>query len=445
MLIFLTVFLAGYSITFTQNEQPREIRLRYADSLVGSDTPGSAYRDFFGNVQLEHGDVFVRSDFAKQYMEQNKADLIGKVVITQRTLILKSPKIFYNGNNSSARAVEGVSIKDMETFIKADGGIYNTNSKVAEFQSNVYIEDDSAKIVSDYIIHNRNTRRSDAFGNVWVTGKFTNALLSCDTLLNIPQEGYSFAVGNPLLIQIDSTYKKSDTLFLENDSIVVTPPYYVFDTLSVRADTMHAYREFGNERYLFIGNVNIIRSEVIARSDEAIFFKEDEFISLNGKPIVWYDSTQLYGDSIVIRLPQKELKAIESYGDAIAVSRNDTISKKRLDQIMGNKIFIDIDSSKVNSITSIGEAKSLYFFRDDEGESGADRRSTDTIRVNFDSGEIDNIIWLGMTFAEFFPETFVYGKEESYYLPLFKWNDTKPEKVKISFPKQRFAVNPKDY
>jgi hypothetical protein len=184
----------------------------------------------------------------------------------------------------------------------------------------------------------------------------------------------------------------------------------------------------------------IIRGEVRAVADKSIFYKDDEYIMLNGKPIVWYDSTQLYGDSIVIRIPKNELKGIESFSNAIAVSRNDTISVQRLDQIMGDKIFIDIDSGKVKEITSIGEAKSLYFFRDEEGENGVDRRSTDTIKVLFNGGEIENIIWLGMTFAEFFPETYVYGKEDSYYLPLFKWKEKRPVSRIIDFPYEKFAI-----
>jgi lipopolysaccharide export system protein LptA len=450
---FFIKILIAYFIFFclqefevlAQSSQPREIRLKYADSLVGSNTPGIAYRDFFGNVQLEHGDVDVRSDFAKQYIELNNADLIGNVIITQGTLTLKSPKIYYYGNSSLSKAVNGVTIKDVETFLKAHEGTYNTKSRVAEFENNVYIEDDSAKIISDYIIHQRNNRKSDAFGNVWVVGKFTNAILRCDTLYNFPDENYSIATGNPLLLQIDSSYTKADTTFYSSDSLVISKPYLYFDTLSVRADTMHAYRELYNERYVFVGNVEIIRGEIRAMAKEAAFHKDGDYLVLSGKPVVWYDSTQLYGDSIIIKMSQKQLKSIESFGEAIAVSRNDTLSHKRLDQIMGDKIQIDIDSSKVIGITSIGEAKSLYFFRNEEGESGADRRTTDTIKVNFDEGEIDNIIWLGMTYAEFFPETFVYGKEETYYLPLFKWNDKKPESKKINFPSDRFLIDKKKF
>jgi lipopolysaccharide export system protein LptA len=438
--IFLGILILLVSVSSQQSNSPREIRLKYADSLVGSNTPGIAYRDFYGNVQLEHGDVNVRSDFAKQYLDANKSDLIGNVIITQKTLTLKSPKIFYDGNTSVARAFDGVTIKDKETFLKADGGTYNTKTLVAEFNGNVFIEDDSAKIFSDFIVHNRNNRKSFAYGNVLILGKFTNAILKSDTLINIPNENYSFATGKPALYQIDSTYTKSDTLHFPNDSIGIYRGKLIYDTLSVTCDTMHAYRQLFNEKYVFIGNVEIIRGGVTARAKNATFFKDDDMIVLQGNPVVWYDSTQLYADSIIIRMPNKELKAIEAYNNSIAVSRNDTISLKRLDQLMGNRIIIDIDSGKVEGITSIGDAKSLYFFRDEEGESGVDRRTTDSIKVEFINGEIENIIWLGMTYAEFFPETFVYGKEDSYYLPLFQWLDNKPKRTKLELPDKVYKL-----
>ncbi|MBX3043480.1 MAG: LPS export ABC transporter periplasmic protein LptC [Candidatus Kapabacteria bacterium] len=443
--LILCSFVFNFIKIYSQSQTPNEIRLKYADSLIGSMAPGIEFREFYGNVQFEHGDVDVRSDFAKQYEASNKADLIGNVVILQRTLTLKSPKIFYNGNTSVARAVDGVTIKDKETFLKADLGNYNTRTRIAEFQKNVFIEDDSAKIISDFIIHNRNDRKSEAYGNVWIVGQFTNAILKCDTLLNVPSENYSFAIGNPLLMQIDSSFSHIDTTFYGEDSIPIERSVYLFDTLSVKADTMHAYRELFNEKYVFVGNVEIIRGEVRATAKESVFYKDEDYITLSGKPVVWYDSTQLYGDSIVIRMPDNELKGIESYKNAIAVSRNDTVSLKRLDQIMGDKIIIEIDSGKVQGITSIGDAKSLYFFRDEEGESGADRRTTDTIKVQFVEGEAEDIIWLGMTYAEFFPETYVFGKEESHYLPLFQWNDTKPRRPEVIFPYQRFAINPKNF
>ncbi len=437
--IFFTILIFLFSANSQyQTGNPKEIRLKYADSLVGSNTPGLAYRDFYGNVQFEHGDVNLRSNFAKQYIELNKADFVGNVIITQRTLTLKSPKIFYDGNTSIAQAFDGVTIKDKETFLKAQNGTYNTRTFIAEFKEDVFIEDDSAKIFSNFIVHNRNNGESFAYGNVLILGKFTNAILNSDTLMNYPKRSYSFATGNPILYQIDSTITKIDTLYFPNDSIGIYGGDIIYDTLSITCDTMHSYRQLFNEKYVFNGNVEIVRENVSAKADNAIFYKDEDLIILRGNPVVWYDSTQLFADSIVIRLPNNEIRTIEAYNNSIAVSRNDTISLQRLDQIMGNKIIIEIDSGKVSGITSIGDAKSLYFFRDDDGENGVDRRTTDSIKVQFIDGQIENIIWLGMTYAEFFPETYVYGKENSYYLPLFKWLYDRPKRKYIELPEKVF-------
>lgn len=433
--IIILFVLAGIVVLLSQSNSGRtEIKLRYADSLVGSNTPGISFREFYGNVHLEHGDVDVKSDFAKQYLESNRADLVGNVIITQQTMILRSPMIIYYGNTNSANAFDGVTIKDDKAYLKADGGVYNTKSYIAEFTGNVFVEDDSAKIYSHYIKYNRKSRESFSHGDVWILGKNTNAVLNSDTLLNTPDDNYSLAYGNPVLYQVDSVYTPADTSLYLPDSLVIKDAYYTYDTLTVSCDTMHSHRALYNEKYVFVSNVEIVRGQVVAKADEAVFMKDDDYIILKGSPIVWHDSTQLYADSIIIRIPNNELKTIEAYGNSIAVSRNDTISLNRLDQIMGDRIYIHIDSGKVHGITSIGEAKSLYFFRDEEGENGVDRRTTDTIHVEFTDGDIENIIWLGMTYAEFFPETFVYGKEKSYYLPLFKWTDDKPKKKLLQLP-----------
>jgi hypothetical protein len=201
---------------------------------------------------------------------------------------------------------------------------------------------------------------------------------------------------------------------------------------------MLAYRLEGNEHYIFKGHVEIIRGPVAAKSSQATYFKDKEIIILRDKPIVWYDSTQLFADSILISLPNKELREIRAYKDAIAVTKTDSIETDRLNQISGKEIIINIDSSRISGLTAIGDAKSLYFFGDENGNNGVDKKSTDSIKVLFVNGEVENIIWLGMSVSEFFPENLVFNDPKEYYLPLFKWNYVKPKKRFFLTDKKRY-------
>jgi lipopolysaccharide assembly outer membrane protein LptD (OstA) len=117
----------------------------------------------------------------------------------------------------------------------ADKGIYSMNSQIADFYGNVVIDDDSVRITSEIINFDRTTQISRAYGNVEVRGKFTNALLFGDTVMNYPKRQYSIVIGRPLLYQIDTI--KTDKKHIDSIS---NEQIFKFDTLSISSDTMES-------------------------------------------------------------------------------------------------------------------------------------------------------------------------------------------------------------
>ena len=467
IILLLFVCISG-SQTKQQDDitvkQDEPIKLLNADSLHGFQNESGNVREFIGNVRLAQVDVLVRSDRALQYLDLNVADLFGNVVITQQDLTLKAPHINYNGNTKLAVADGGVELKDKdvtlkadygnystETYLanftknvkmwdnkstlKADSGVYSRNTHIADFYHHVIVEDDSAITFANHVNYNRNNRNSFAYGNVYVKGKFTNVVLTGDTIFNIPKESYTKAYGQPVLYQVDTikaeTYDSTvnEQTLLMNDTAKNTT--YKFDTLSVSCDTMEAFRQADSARYVFTGNVEMARGNSYSKANKAIYFTDKEIIILTGSPVVWYDSTQLHADSIVISLPQKRLNEIRAYGNAIAGSRDDTLNPDRINQIMGDNVNVLIIQDTIRRITSYGNAKSLYFSATTESDEGAARNSSDSIIIDFDMGKVDTILWLGGIEGEYFPSVMFENNVQKIYLPAFKWSDDKPRKKKI--------------
>ncbi len=406
------------------------IRLKYADSLLGSNTESGPTRFFIGNVHLVQKDVDVTCDRADQYLNSNQAKLIGNVVITQKGMVLKSPEVFYFGNEHIAEAKQSVYIDDGGTILKADSGTYSTETYIADFYGNVEIDDDSARIYSDEIRYERRTGHSYAYGNVLVKGKYTNTILYGDTVIHKPNDRYMKAMGQPLLYQID-TLKSIDTADAEKPEGREVKYNYSYDTLSISSDLMESYRNQGEENYLFTGNVEITKAGVAAKADSAVFYKTNDIIKLYGTPVVWYDSTQLHGDSISIYFPENEIELIHASGNALTASRDDTTAASRINQIAGVEIKIDFIDKKINRIRSFGSSKSLYFLYSDAKPDGADLKGCDSIIVYFVEGEADNIIWLGGIQGELFPELSIAGKAESFYLPSYRFSNDKPARRKM--------------
>jgi hypothetical protein len=207
--------------------------------------------------------------------------------------------------------------------------------------------------------------------------------------------------------------------------------------MSVSADSIIVFRGIG-ERYIFIDSVQMIKGGSTAKCGLAVYHKSTELIELKQNPVVWYDSTQLHGDSITVRIPGRKLREIHSYNNSFAASKEDKSDSARINQILGKEILIRIEDDSIRNIYSYGDSKSLYFVLTDGEPDGAKRDGSDTIEINFSGGEIDEIIWLGGIEGEYLPENVIYSNAKSYYLPTFRWDADKPKKKIFDEKRKKF-------
>lgn len=465
LLLFCTKFYSPILAQVDVKEGPPEpIILLNADSLVGSGVEGARLREFIGNVRFQQGMVFVSSNKAIQFLDENRATLSGNVIIKQEDLILKSPLIHYNGNSGIAFSPVGIEIKDKNALLKADSGSYNTRTYEADFLSNVNVTDDTVNIKANHIKYNRKTRISFAFGdvlvendsvqiycdtlehrrltkdsyasgNVLVKAKFTNVILGADSIFHLQNQKYTKAIGNPILIQIDTVKKiiDEDTSTIQLDTAFVLE----YDSLIVSSIYMDTYRTDKSEIYNFIGNVEMIKGNICAKAGKAVYNKSIEEFRLYEIPILWFDSTQLHADSIIIQIENNKIKLVKALSNAFAASKDDTLDLNRINQISGDELNILFENDSIKLIASYGNSKSLYFIYADSSAEGVDRTGADTILfVNFSENKPEDIIWLGSVVGEAFPENMVSKNPVEYYLPAFRWSDSKPVKKVIKIRKE---------
>lgn len=465
LLISALLLLCFSSYYYAQDQQigsgsaSMPIILNYADSLIGTKGTNFIIREVCGKVALQQGIVNVICDKAKQYITANNVELLGHVVITQEDLKLKSSRIFYNGNKGRAESFGFVTISDKNANLKANKGFYSTLTYTADFYKNVTIKDDSVRINADTLQYKRLTRESFAWGNVkveddsiiiiadrashyriprdsyaygdvFIKGKYNNVILRGDTVINIRSENYTKATGNPVLFQIDTVKKKSTDSINKIDANLSTNQS--LDTLTISSKTMEAIGNDSNQRFIFTDSVEIVRNNLSAKAQKAYYLRDKELIYLEGNPIVWYDSTQLYADTIIVSVPNKKLSSIKAVGNGFAISMTDTVLQTRKNQILGNTIDVKVENDTLKSIISIGNSKSLYFMYDNKESTGATRVSADTIQILFKNSQPDTYFGKGGVFGEVLPEKDVQAKAETVYLPNYKWTDLKPKKKTLT-------------
>lgn len=481
----------------TPGKKGEPIKLIRSDSCMFDDE--KKIRECHGNVVIVQGDVTVTSDNVIQYVNENRADFSGNVVVKQEDMTLESPKINYYGSTGIAISNSGITVRDKKGKLKADRGTYSTQTQIADFLGNVKVSDDTVNIYTDvvqyhrntrisyaygnvkieedsvliycdtaehhrnsrmsyaygnvriiddsvYIFadrieHDRNARLSNAFGNVLVKARYSDVFLYSDTIINRTYISQTVATGSPIIFQVDTIKSRVDTLYLydslgmKRHDIVRRPERY--DTMSVSSDSIIVYRGLG-ERYIFIDSVQMIKGGTSAKCGMAVYYKSGELIELKQNPVVWYDSTQLHGDSITVKIPGRKLREIHSYSNSFAASKEDASDSSRINQILGKEIIIRIEDDSIRNIYSYGDSKSLYFVLTDGEPDGAKRDGSDTIEIYFSGGEIDEIIWLGGIEGEYLPENIIYANPKSYYLPTFRWDFDRPRKVILTENRKKF-------
>jgi lipopolysaccharide export system protein LptA len=413
------------------------IELQHADVLAGVEGGIGIYRYAKGNVKFQQGNIHVWCDSAIEYPIENRVQLSGRVKIVQGTVTLTAPKADYDGNTRIAVGNQGVKIVDRKTTLTARAGRYSTLTTIANFYGKVRAEDDSVAIDADTIEYHRSTENSFASGNVLMQAKYSKAFIVGDSAENYPSRNYSRVTGHPILFQIDTVATSHDSLKISKDSSNISKPDSLLaqkdttakkpDTMTISSVVMESYRG-KNERYIATGQVEVVRGGLSARADTVLYGNSDEKILLRGKPIVWYDSTQLSADSINIYVPLKKLKKIEAFANAFSASQDDSLHADRVNQLSGAAITIAVELDTLREVFARGEAKSLYFLVKETAPDGAARHSADSIRITMENSKPEIIRWLGGVNGENIPERMMEGKNKDYYLPSWRWEKTRPKK-----------------
>jgi lipopolysaccharide export system protein LptA len=441
-LIYVLVLVIGITTTpMVRAQDPRPpVYLEHADSVLGSGSDASGIRRYEGNVRFRQGNVTVRCDRATEYVGGNAIDLSGRVVLRQGEMELRAPLVSYDGNTALATARGGVRVVDAGRTIQAQTGTYSPETRLARFMVDVLAQDDSVIIGADTLLFYRNTRVLQAWGRVVMSATDSTTWLTGDSALQIPNTQTFTMVGRARLWSFQRTHKERQHL----EGSAATP---ASDTLYLEADTLQLQRQ-GYLRRWARGTANLRRDGLASRSDE--LFQDDSLqtITLLGTPILWADSTQITGDTIVIDAPDNQLRAVSAYGSAFMISVSgagiDTTTRQesqeptkdaahkgntnpdRYDQISGGYINIAFSNDSIREVLAINETKSLYFRFEDDEPQGLAQFASDSLRVSFLDGMPEDIRWLGTVRGEQHPENVVAGRSNEYKLPGFNWRTDRP-------------------
>ena len=449
-LLVLILILFSQTLFAQQNQLITVI----GDSLVGKMVSGESTREVYGNVVLTQGDVVITCDKAIQFISRNDAELIGNVIVKKDTLTIKTPHGFYYGNLAKTRSNAGVYLDDKKVILTADSGEYFFNEDRAFFESKVKLYDTTTtltaneltyyqqqnravaigdvtifdgenEIIADTLEHFRNTKITFAFSNVRLINLKNNSEIYGEHLEDYRERGYSLIDVSPLFIQVDTSYVEREDSTKEMK----------LDTLFIKSRIMEAYRD-SSQRFFAIDSVSIIKSEFASQNDLTIFYREDDKIitkkvsESSDQPALWYESSQLTGDSITIYLEDNNIKQLDVDGTSFMLSQNEN-HLERFDQTSSTQIKIFFSDNKIARAEFYGNVYSIYFMYDGETANGLTKSNSAETTVIFENNEVAEVKLYRNPASEYYPEKQVNGNEKSYLLPRFVVLQNKPTKEEM--------------
>ncbi len=381
--------------------------LHNADSLQGRTINGEVVRVAIGHVQISQGRVQIACDSAIQFVERGVVNLEGNLVIRDEKTTMRAPRGVYYRNDRRAEAFEKVVLDDGNVRLTSSYGEYLAVPRIGFFRGDVTIVDTASTVTSDELTYFRNTQQSIAEGHVRIVNEPDHVTITGGKLEHDARTQFSRMTMNPVLVQHDSV------------------PSGVNDTLVVRSEVMEAYRD-SIKRFVAIDSVKIVRADLAGRAGLAVFFTQADSILLRRSPVVWYQETQISGDSINVYLKRRKLRQVDVIGNAGAISRSDSLYPKRLDQVVGESMRLIFGDTALSRIDVDVRAISLYHIYEDTLGNGLNKISGDRIVLHFAGGKVSNIRIIGGVEGQYVPENLAKNREEQYALPGLTWRSDRP-------------------
>ncbi len=413
------------------------------DSLVGRIVNGETVREVIGNVVLNQGNVRITCNKATQYLAKNDALLEGNVVATQDTLTIKTERGFYYGDERITESKSEVILNDRRMTLTALSGEYHFNENIAYFTKHVTLTDETSTLTSnkltyfrqeekaiavghviirdsvntikaDSLVHFRNTKITFAEKNVRIKNQKENTVIFGEHLEDYSKKYYSVITDNPVLVQIDTTDAGE------------------IDTLVISSVKMESFND-SSKKFIATDSVKIIRGLFSSKNAYSIFYRnENKIITMKRKPednfpVLWYDLTQLTGDSVAILLKDNQLDKIEVFGNGLILSSNPDY-KTRFDQMSGDMINIYFDTSGINNTEVTGNVLSIYYSYEGTEPNGLIKASSQKGRIFFEDDKVNEVKMYSNVLSEYHPENLVAGNELSFTLPAFMLVNDRPLK-----------------
>ncbi|MBI5731633.1 MAG: hypothetical protein HY963_10920 [Ignavibacteriales bacterium] len=449
---FLLILISLICISINLTAQTEDNRIQVVgDSLLGKIINGESIREVHGNVIMSQGAVKITCDKAIQYLARNEAELIGRVVVVQDSIIIKTARGYYFGDSKIAFSKVGIFLTDGHVNLNSKNGYYYFDEKRSYFYEdvklhdslsnistnkltyyddedkavavgNVQVSDTSSTIFADSLIHYRNTKITFAFNNIRIYNPSNRLAIFGNKLEDDGEKNYSKITDKPFLVRIDT---------LSNGAL---------DTLIISAKMMESFDD-SLKKLIATDSVKIVRKNFASVNGQTIFYQKNDQIQTFKReiditsPVIWNEEAQLVGDSINIFLKENRLDRMDINANASIITSNKD-SVYRFDQLSGKKIKMFFDDKGLSRTEVYGNVLSIYYMYEDGEPNGLLKSSSEQAKIFFKDKTVADVRLYGKPVSEYHPENLIIGKEKDFTIPTFRIYSDKPTKENLLFKRK---------
>ena len=331
------------------------------------------------------------------------------VKLTNPEYVMTSDTLKYNTVSKVATFFGPTYIHSEENVIFCNYGWYNTDKEISQFSKGAYIEGKQNKLLADSMMYYRSTGLGEAFGNLKLTDTVEQITITGEYGKYQRFTKTTLITGNPQAIKITD----EDSLFLKADTLV--------DLADTSADRrLIAYRQ-----------VRLFKSDLQAVSDSLEYNFTDSTIGFYQNPILWTDSNQITGDTILVFRNADGIEKVQAFNNGFIVEKD---VNGLYNQISGKTLDAFFVTGKINRIEVNGSGQSVYYAKEDSTQySGVNDVVCGKMIIYIDTtNQVRTISFLDQPKATFYPlESFPSSKSR---LPGFVWKASIRPKV-VDFAK----------
>lgn len=364
---------------------------------------------FYKKLQIETHGRIILADKVDYYAKEGKYVLVGYPVVKDDSSLARADSIIYYNRTDRVDLIGRAFYRDERQHLEADRILYNLEDDSYETVGASEVVDDEGRVlIADRIY--RDAKGNDiAENNILFRDTLQDLELLGDRLISDSKKDqvkvYNIQ-GQPTLIQIS----ESDSLLLKSDTL-----------------TFSQSREKGDTSAIYTGeqNVQFVKGDVSGSAEHLIFDSKDSIFTFTGSPYLWSDSTQVSGDTLIIKLSKGNIDFVKVKGNAFMIMKKESGT---YDQVKGDEIINYLDASGLKRSDVDGNVELVYFMYQNGKLEGINHSLCGGLTFYFENNELNNIDFRSKPNSTF-KKNVVQNDIDENNLQGFLWNTiSKPQK-----------------